>query len=310
MNRMKYLKIIIQIGTAILFSASLVAAYVISRDTIRPIISFKIIWPLNIVPDHYTPWLDVVSGIIHTLALIPLSLFCGAIFGYLYPRKTAMWAILPSCGLIGYFLMSLPSHVYAWQVYYAHAFLVISFICFGVLVAKVYRNVLADRAWTRMTERTVLVAVIFVIAAYSGWLHFHYALLGTRVSGEGFEGIILDKQFIEEIGRQGASSWWEIREIDIMTLEERLQSHVKTHRDGLGPHIRNELSAYRRWYHPELSLSGNKQIDVFLMHGSQISRPQWLHVFFGVAGGGDYYCNMTYNVKDGTFENVRCNADA
>lgn len=307
---MKHLKSIIQIATAILFAAPLVAAYLISRDTIMPIIAFKIIWPLHIVPSHYTPWLDVVSGTLYTLALIFPSLFCGVIFGYLFRRKTALWAILPASGLIVYFLMSLRSHMYAWQVYYAYGFLVISFICFSALAAKLYRNLLIEHALTRMKERTVLVAVILLTVACAGWLHFHYALLGTVVRGEGFEGIILSKQFVEDTGRQGASSWWEVQDSDIRTLEDRLRGYVKAHRDVLGPHLRNELSSYRRWYHSELSQAGNKQIDVFLMHASQVSRSQWLHVFFGVAGGGDYYCNMTYTVKDGTFENVRCNADA
>ena len=300
----------IRIATATFFSAPLVAAYLISRDTIMPIIAFKILWPLHIVPKHYTPWLDLVSGATYTLAMIIPSLFCGLIFGYLFRRKTALWTILPASGLIGYFLMSLRSHLYAWQAYYAYGFLVISFICFSTLAAKLYRKLRIERAETRMKERAALVTIIVLTVACTGWLHFHYALLGTVVRGEGFEGIILSKQFVEDIGRQGASSWWEVQNRDIETLEDRLRSYVKAQRGVLGPHLGSELSSYRRWYHSELSQTGNKQIDVFLMHASHVSRPQWLHVFFSVAGGGDYYCNMTYTVKDRTFENVRCNADA
>jgi hypothetical protein len=161
-----------------------------------------------------------------------------------------------------------------------------------------------------MKERAILVSVIFVTVAGAGWLHFYYPLLGTRVSGEGFEGIILSEPFVEDIGSQGVSSWWDVQDRDIRTLEDHLRSYVKAHRGVLGPRLTNELPSYRRWYHSELSTAGKRQIHVFLMHGSQVSRSQWLHQLFGVAGGGDYYWHMTYTVQDGSFQNVMCDADA
>jgi hypothetical protein len=308
---MKHLKIIIRTAIAILFVFPLIAAYSISSDTIDPIIGYKIIWPLNILPkDHYTPWHDVVSGAVYTIAELLPSLLCGALFGYLFRRKTAFWAITPAAGLIIYFLMSLRNHWYPWIIYYSYGFLVFSFLCFSAIAARHYRNFLNDGASAGMKERAVLVLGIFVVLAFAGWLHFQYPLLGTRVSGEDFEGIILNKQLVEDIGRQGTSSWWEVQDGDIRALEERLRTYVTSRRDVLGPRLTNELSSYRRWYYSELSAVGNKQIHVLLMHESQVSRPQWLHVFFGVAGGGDYYCETDYTVKDGTFENIRCNADA
>ncbi len=307
---MKHYKTIIRLATAALFSAPLIAAYLFSRDTVVSIINYKIIWPMHIVPGHYTPWLEVASGISHTFALILPSMFCGALFGYFFRARTALWAIPPVTGLAVYLFMSLRSHWFHWTVYYAHAFLAFSFIVFSALAAGLYQKLLIDGEKTRVKQRAILASILFVTVAGAGWLHFDYPLLGTRVSGKGFEGIILSKRFVEDMGRQGSSNWWDIQESDIITLEDRLENYVKSHPHVLGPHVRNELSSYRRWYHSELSGTGNKQIYVLLMHGSHVSRPEWLHVHFGVAGGGDYYCSITYSVNDGSFEDARCNADA
>jgi len=306
---MKLLRTVSRILVAISFSALLIAAYLFSRDTVLPMIYYKIIQPLNMSPDRYTPWLDVVSAIVRTFALMPPAAFCAAVFGYFYRSRTAFWAILPVSGMLAYFLLSLRSHWFFWTEHYAHAFLSLSFIVFSMLAAKLYRKLPVDGERTMGKQRKVFISTVLVAIAVAVWLHFGYSLLGTRVSGKEFEGIILSRQVVEDIGRHGASSWWAIRPGDIKILEARLQSYVTNHPEAFGPHVQNELSSYRRWYHSELSPDGNRQINVFLMHGSQVSRPQWLHVFFGMAGGGDYFCDMTYNVMDGSFENGRCNAD-
>lgn len=307
---MKQHTIFLQPVIAPAFSALLIAAYLFTRDTVVPIISYKIIWPMHIVPDHYTPWIEVANGISHTSALILPSLFCGAVFGHVFRSRTALWAMLPAAGLAVSLLLSLRGHRFHWTVYYSHAFLAVSFIVFSTLAARLYRTRFTDSEKAGGKQRAIPALVLFAAIAGASWLHFHYPLLGTRVSGVRFEGIVLSKQIAENMGYPDPSGWWDVRDSDIRTLEDRLENYVRAHPYAFGPHLRNELAAYRRWYHAQSSKTGDKQIHVFLMHGSHVSRPKWLHVLFGVAGGGDYYCNVTYGVKDGSFENARCNADA
>ncbi len=305
---MKQIKGIIRIIGAILFAYLLFAAYSISKETIGPIIGYKLIWPLDILPkNHYSPWYDVIGLSTFLLSLIPASLLCGLLFGYLFRRKTALWAIVPSIGLVAYFLMSLLDHRYYWHVYFESGFLILSFIFFSVTCSKLHQKLIIERSHSKINQdaklkRVIFVSVILVTVVGAGWLHFCYPLLGTRVSGDDFEGIILSKE-------QYPEGWWKIEDKDIKILEDRLKSYVKTHRYMLTTRLVNELPSYRRWYHAKLSAAGEKQINVFL-HRSHVSRAAWLHVMFGVLGGGDNYWHMTYNLKDGTFKDVRCNADA
>jgi hypothetical protein len=309
---MNYSKAIIRIAAAILFAAPLIAAYLFARDTAEPIINYFIVWPLKIVPrDQYTPWQEVVSGLTSTLALLIPSLFCGALFGYIFRRKTAFWAILTSAGLVLHFLMHsrIPNPWFAWLEYYAYGFLVLSFVVFSELAAKHYRKRLADERQLRLKERAIIASLLIMIVAGAGWLHFYYPLLGTPVRGESFEGIILSKVFAEDMPPREKESWWDIRGHDVRKLESRLHSFIESNHAELGPHIGNELSSYRRWYTSDRSPSGEKKISLILMHRSQVSRAQWLHIFFGTSGGGDFYCNTTYLLTEDRFENFRCNSE-
>ncbi len=304
---MNYSKSLIRIAAAILFAASLIAAYLFARDTAEPIINRFIVWPLNIVPrGQYTPRHEVVSGATCTLALLLPSLFCGALFGYIFRRKTAFWAMLTSAGLGLHFLLNSHNPWFAWMEYYSYGFLVLSFVVFSALAAKHYRKLLVDERQSGLKKRAIIASLLIVIVAGAGWLHFDYPLLGTRVNGEGFEGIIVSKVFAENKCR-GQASWWDIQDHDVRKLENRLLRYVKTNHVELGPHIGSELSSYRRWYTPDRSSAGKKKIFLILMHGAQVPRARWLHVLFGTSGGGDFYCDTTYLLNEDRFEHFRCN---
>lgn len=310
---MNYSKSIIRIAAAILFAAPLITAYVFARDTIEPIINYFFVWPLKIVPrDHYTPWQEVVSGVASTLALLFPSLFCGALFGYFFRRKTNFWAMLTSAVLALHFLMHsrIPNPWFAWLEYYAYGFLVLSFVVFSALAAKHYRKRLADERQLGLKERAVIFSLLIMIVAGAGWLHFYYPLLGTLVRGESFEGIIVSKVFAEDMSPRGKESFWDIRDHHVRKLESRLHSFIESNRAELGPHIGSELSSYRRWYTPDRSPAGEKKISLILMHRSRVPRAQWLHIFFGTSGGGDFYCDTTYLLDEDRFEKFRCNSDA
>jgi hypothetical protein len=310
---MYYPKSAIRTAAAILFAAALIAAYLFARDTAEPIINRFIVWPLKIVPrDRYTPWQEVVSGATCTLALLFPSLFCGALFGCIFRRMTAFLAMLISVGLGLHFLMhsSIPNPWFAWLEYYAYGFLALSFIVFSALAAKHYRKRLADERQLGLKERAIIASLLIVILAVSGWLHFYYPLLGTLVRGESFEGIIVSRVFAEDMSPGGNARWWDIRDHDVRKLESRLHYFIESNRAELGPHIGNELSSYRRWYTPGRSPAGDKKISLILMHGSQVPRVQWLHIFFGTSGGGDFYCDTTYLLDEDRFVKFRCNSDA
>lgn len=304
---------VIRIAAAMLFAASLIAAYLFARDTAEPIINRFIVGPLKIVPsDRYTPWQEVVGGATCTFALLFPSLFCGALFGCIFRSMTAFWAMLTTVGLGLHFLMHsrTPNPWFAWLEYYAHGFLAVSFVVFSALAAKYYRKRLVDERQPGLKERAMIASLLVVVLAVSGWLHFSYPLIGTLVRGERFEGIIVSKVFAEDRSPRGNARWWDIRDLDVRKLESRLQSFIESNRAELDPHIGNELSSYRRWYTPDRSPAGEKKISLILMHGSQVPRAQWLHLFFGTSGGGDFYCDMTYLLEEDRFEKFRCNSDA
>lgn len=298
-----------------MFTFVLRAAYSLTKETIGQITGQKLIIPiiydgLAILPkDHYSPWHYIVGLAIFLLSVIPTSLFCGVFFSYFFRERTALWSIIPSGGLIAFFLTSLRHHSYFWTVYCEYALLVSSFFLFCILASKCYQELTA-RTSTNSTRNMKLiisrVAPTMVIATVVfAWLHLYYPLLGTVVTGKGYEGIILKKEFVAN-----PHDWWSIQDNDIRVLEAHLERYINSHQHTLTPRLVYELTSYRRWYNAKLSKTGERQIHVFLMHQSRVSRSTWLHVYFGVLGGGDTYWDLTYIVKDGSFENVRCNADA
>lgn len=312
---MKQINGIIRIVSAVLFAFVLSAGYSLTKETTGQLIGHKIISPiiydwLAILPkDHYSPWHYIVGLVTFLLAVIPTSLLCGLFFGYFFRERTVLWSIIPSSGLIAYFVKSLSNHMYFWTVYFEYALLLISFALCSIVASKYYKALNAkavnETNYNPKLKQYYITSAMIISAVFLGWLHFYYPLIGTLVKGEGFEGIILNKEF-----EYNPKDWWTIEDKDIRVLEDHLRNYVKTHEYRLTSRLVNELPSYRRWYNPEISKTGERQIHVFLMHKSHVSRSTWLHVFFGVAGGGDAFWHMTYIVKDGSFENVMGNADA
>lgn len=296
-------------AAALLCALPLIAVYLFARDTAEPIINRFIVWPLNIVlGDEYTPLREIVSGATCTLALLLPSLLCGALFGRIFRRMTVGLALLATLGLGLHFMLPSrdPNHWFGWLEYYSYAFLAASFVVFSVLAAKRYRRRLAKGQQPGWRGQAMIASLITMIVAASAWLHFYYPLLGTVIRGKGFEGIIVSTYFADP---RGNARWWDVRDSDMKKLESRLHSFVESNRAELGPSIGNELASFRRWYIPYRSPEGEKRVDVALMHGSRVSRAQWLHRFFGTSGSGDLFCDATYIPDENRFVNFRCNPD-
>lgn len=104
--------------------------------------------------------------------------------------------------------------------------------------------------------------------------------------------------------------WWNIHDSDIQKLEDHLRTYVKDNSNILSSRLVRDLPSYRRWYFPSIAKNGDKLIIVSFMHKWAESRARWLHIDFGVMGGGDSYWHAVYNIKYGKFENTWSNADA
>jgi hypothetical protein len=293
---------------ATLFALPLVFARTLSLTTIVPILEYKIIFPLHLLSENKI-FSDRAIAALFLASILPTSALCGLFFGYILNRRTILFSALTSCVTVSYFICFDQSQEIKWiplQV----GFLICIFICCCGIGKKIFQKTAAYRAKGDTIRTTSFAsAIILVTICFAFWLYYYYSPLGMRISGDGFEGIIFSKTTAQFLSPEGAT-YWDISQDDVRRLENGLKTYVKNNNRDLGSRLPKELGSYRRWYISGSSEAGEKVIRVELMYKPHVSRSDWLHEFFGVMGGGDYYWHMTYVVKNGRFQNVHCNADA
>lgn len=73
--------------------------------------------------------------------------------------------------------------------------------------------------------------------------------------------------------------------------------------------MKSELQAYKRQYWGQ-KIGKRREIRILLFHQESqvVKRGSWLKTAVGVAGGGDDYFSVTYQLERKRFSNLRVNA--
>jgi len=160
---------------------------------------------------------------------------------------------------------------------------------------------------TFLPAQIVLFGVIAVAQAQG--------LLPLRTTGPGYDGVIIRVNEQEPSGRgvspKSCCQWTPI-EAQVREAEALLPAFLAS-RDAVatvrGTRVRSELQAYKRQYWGQ-KIGKRRQIRILLYHQESqvVKKGGWLKTAVGVAGGGDDYFQVTYDVERKRFSNLRVNA--
>jgi hypothetical protein len=153
----------------------------------------------------------------------------------------------------------------------------------------------------------VLFGVIAVVQAQ--------ALLPFRITGARYDGVIIRVNEQEPSGR-GVSPesccQWTPTEAQVREAEALLPAFLGSGEAAAtvrGTRLKSELQAYKRQYWGQ-KIGKRREIRILFYHQESqvVKRGRWLKTAVGVAGGGDDYFSVTYQLERKRFSKLRVNA--
>ncbi len=129
--------------------------------------------------------------------------------------------------------------------------------------------------------------------------------VGTRVSGPGFHGIILNEKSTTDL------EIWIPNNKQVSELENSLPSYVQSQVTASGFKLSKRLSDYKRQY-VGIKKDGVRLIMIHFFYNETeiVKTGEWLKGTIGVLGGGDNYLGAIYDTEKKLFTKFVINADA